>query len=200
MKYPLAHFTFNEGYTVHPPAIDLAAPEGTPVRSPMKGTVISVGRDPSYIGGLYVIVRESSLAKYEHYMGHLSRIDTHIGAAVKEGQTIGKVGHTGQATGPHTHYQVRKYNGGALISAKSLYKSRLKWVKMTKPGDYVLTAPLKKVDLVYQRRVGTTYPKGKKIYFTTKVTVNGKTYVRSRFDSSFKRARAIEFSKLKRST
>jgi murein DD-endopeptidase MepM/ murein hydrolase activator NlpD len=39
--------------------------------------------------------------------GHLSAISTDVGSQVREGDTIGAVGQTGRATGPHLHYEVR---------------------------------------------------------------------------------------------
>ena len=46
---------------------------------------------------------------YETAYGHLSRIAdvTQVGAAVRQGQVIAYVGHTGFATGPHLHFEIR---------------------------------------------------------------------------------------------
>lgn len=192
MRYPLDSFTINEGYTNHPPAADLAAPQGTPVKSPVKGRVISVGRNSSYVGGLYFIVKDSQ--GYEHYAGHHSSVSTHIGATVKEGQTIAKVGQTGQASGPHAHYQIRK--NGNLVNVKSLYKKRLKWrqVKVTK---YKLKSAARKLNIVTRKYVGKTYPKGKTITFATYISEpNGRSYVRTRFDTTFKRNTVFNRSNL----
>lgn len=108
------------------PGIDLAAPKGTTVKAPMAGKVISIGNNPSYIGGLYVIVKEDSKPHYEHYMGHLSKISVRVNQKVKEGQKVGEVGQTGLATGPHVHYQIRKSGGGRTVSPFKLYRRREK--------------------------------------------------------------------------
>lgn len=117
MRYPLDNFYISQGYHTGHQALDLAAPENTHVKSPVSGTVVSVGLDPKYIGGLYVIVRAAD--GYEHYMGHHNKIHVSVGAKVKEGQHIADVGMTGKATGPHVHYQVRDPRGNLV--PKSFY-------------------------------------------------------------------------------
>ena len=123
-RRPLDNYTITQGYSAQHPAIDLAAPHGTPVKSPVTGTVIGVGRDPKYIGGLYVIVREDHADKWEYYTGHHSEIHVGVGQRVSEGQVIAKVGATGQATGPHTHFQVRQFNGGAPMHPDTVLNAR----------------------------------------------------------------------------
>lgn len=85
---------------------DYAAPPGTPVRSVGDGTVVTAGYDGA--NGNWVKVRHNST--YTTGYLHLSRIASGIrrGASVEQGQTIGYVGSTGLATGPHLHYHFWK--------------------------------------------------------------------------------------------
>ena len=127
MRYPLDKYTITQRFGDNPQiygigghtGIDLASPEGTPILSPVTGTVISVGTNPKYEGGLYSIIREDS-TKYEYYMGHQSLIEVKVGQRVTEGQEIGKVGHTGNATGSHVHFQIRRFGAGSLIDPETL--------------------------------------------------------------------------------
>lgn len=123
MRYPLDNFTVSQGYHAGHQAIDLTSPMGTPVKSPVTGTVIARGDNPSYIGGLYLIVREDSPNRYEYYMGHHSVNHVGVGARVTEGQHIANVGMTGTATGPHVHFQIRKFNSGALMNPVEVYNA-----------------------------------------------------------------------------
>lgn len=121
MRYPLDSFRVTQRFMENGHwGIDLAQPTGTPVKSPVNGTVISVDTNPDYIGGLYVIVRQDEAPHYEHYTGHHSTIAVSVGQRVGEGQIIAHVGATGKATGPHVHYQIRHKNAGALINPESL--------------------------------------------------------------------------------
>lgn len=200
MRYPCDKFTINEGYTNHPPAADIAAPAGTTIKSPMAGTVIDViNNNSGYFGGKYIIVRENTKYGYEHYMGHNSINYAKVGQKVKEGQKLGKVGSTGQASGPHVHYQIRQRYGGGEVNVKNLYKKRLKFVKMDKPGRYKLVTPSSKLNLVHRTRYKTVYPKGKVVYVVDKVVEkNGKTYLRTRVDKLARRSAVFERSKLRR--
>jgi len=85
------------------PAVDIAAPEGTPVRAADSGVVTFAGWEAGY-GRLIIIDHGDGLTtRY----GHLSRILVQPGDRVERGQVIGSVGQTGRATGPHLHFEVR---------------------------------------------------------------------------------------------
>jgi len=88
--------------------IDLSAPMGTPVMAAADGLVEYAGWQRGY--GRIVILKHAG--GYETYYAHLSRFSAEIkkGARVKQGQTIGGVGASGLATGPHLDYRV-KQNG-----------------------------------------------------------------------------------------
>ena len=85
--------------------LDYAAPRGTPVSAVGDGTVIFAGHRGQY--GKLVIIRHPN--GWKTYYGHLSRIGKNIrkGEKLQQGKTIGYVGSTGMATGPHLHYEIR---------------------------------------------------------------------------------------------
>jgi hypothetical protein len=129
MRYPLDNFTVTQRFGDNPAyygpgghtGIDLAAPEGTEVYTAVAGTVISVGTNPSYTGGLYVIIRQDGGDRYEFYTGHHSHVYVSTNQKVTEGQKIALVGHTGDATGPHVHFQIRQFNYGALVNPDDVF-------------------------------------------------------------------------------
>lgn len=126
MRWPLDSFTVTQ--TFNNPAghggLDLAAPENTPIYSPVSGVVVGDGENAYYLGGKYVIVRDDVGSRMEFYMGHMTSNVVTNGEHVTEGQHIGNVGHTGKATGPHVHFQIRSFGGGALIDPELVYKSQ----------------------------------------------------------------------------
>jgi len=91
------------GRTTTHRGVDLAAPGGTPVYAARAGTVSEIGEDPIY--GRYVIVSHGGNLKSLY--GHLSKIETAVNREVKTDTLIGRVGSTGQSTGPHLHFEIR---------------------------------------------------------------------------------------------
>jgi murein DD-endopeptidase MepM/ murein hydrolase activator NlpD len=83
--------------------IDYAAPTGTRVRAVGDGVVEFAGTKGGY--GNVVILRHHG--QYSTTYAHLSRISVRRGARVAQNDTIGAVGQTGWATGPHLHYEFR---------------------------------------------------------------------------------------------
>ena len=83
--------------------IDYGAPIGTRVRSVGNGFVDFAGPKGGY--GNVVIVRHQG--QYSTVYAHLSRIAVRRGARVEQNDTVGYVGQTGWATGPHLHYEFR---------------------------------------------------------------------------------------------
>lgn len=85
--------------------VDYAAPRGTPVKSTGDGKIIHRGRKGGY--GSTVIIQHGS--SYSTLYAHLSNYARGIrtGSRIKQGQTIGYVGSSGLATGPHLHYEFR---------------------------------------------------------------------------------------------
>jgi murein DD-endopeptidase MepM/ murein hydrolase activator NlpD len=85
-------------------AIDIASPAGTPVVAAVGGTVVRAG-DNGYTGGgnvVWVMVGTKLYTTYNHLLSWNVRTGQRVGA----GQVIGHVGQTGEATGPHLHFEV----------------------------------------------------------------------------------------------
>jgi murein DD-endopeptidase MepM/ murein hydrolase activator NlpD len=87
--------------------VDYVAPRGTPVEAVADGRVVSAGWSGGY--GRLVVVGHAE--GYQTRYGHLSGFAKGIrsGAPVRQGQVVGYVGSTGLSTGPHLHYEVRKF-------------------------------------------------------------------------------------------
>jgi murein DD-endopeptidase MepM/ murein hydrolase activator NlpD len=83
--------------------VDLAAPNGTPIRAAGAGTVTDAG----WVFGGYGIsvVIDHGDGFYTHY-AHMSEAAVSPGESVSPGQTIGYEGSTGDSTGPHLHFEV----------------------------------------------------------------------------------------------
>ena len=82
---------------------DFAAPSGTAVRTVGDGVIEFAGVQNGFGNVIYVKHRNQHVTVY----AHLSRIDVRLNQAVDQGQTIGAVGATGWATGPHLHFEFR---------------------------------------------------------------------------------------------
>jgi murein DD-endopeptidase MepM/ murein hydrolase activator NlpD len=95
-------FGENRGDHMHT-GLDIAVPSGTPIKAAASGTVILLGWQGGY--GNFVCIRHASLVTC---YAHLSSYATAQGAFVRQGQTIGRVGCTGNCSGPHVHFEVRK--------------------------------------------------------------------------------------------
>lgn len=85
--------------------VDYAAPTGTPVKATSDGKISFLGRKGGY--GRVVIIQHGQ--RYSTLYAHLSSYKRGLrsGAHVRQGQTIGFVGQSGLATGPHLHYEFR---------------------------------------------------------------------------------------------
>lgn len=85
--------------------VDIAAPTGRSVVAAAEGRVVFTGWNGNY--GKCIIIRHDF--GFETVYGHLSRILVNVGDRVKKAQKIGEIGSTGRSTGPHLHYEVRRY-------------------------------------------------------------------------------------------
>ncbi|MBX6333381.1 MAG: M23 family metallopeptidase, partial [Gemmatimonadaceae bacterium] len=84
---------------------DYAASAGTPVRAIGDGVVIFAGRKGGYGNAIDIRHRNGYVSRYGHLRGFAKGI--RAGRTVTIGQTIGYVGMTGLATGPHLHFEIR---------------------------------------------------------------------------------------------
>jgi murein DD-endopeptidase MepM/ murein hydrolase activator NlpD len=100
------------GGTYHS-GVDIGADSGTPIAAAAGGQVVLASAGYGY--GNYVIISHDN--GYETLYAHLSEIDVSQGQWVAQGETIGLVGDTGWATGPHLHFEVRA--GGAAVDPLS---------------------------------------------------------------------------------
>ena len=82
---------------------DFAAPTGTPARTVGDGVVSFAGSQNGYGNVVFIKHRNG----HETVYAHLSRINVRVGQNVGQGDTIGLVGSTGWATGPHLHFEFR---------------------------------------------------------------------------------------------
>lgn len=106
----IAKVTSPYGYRVHPitgeknlhRGIDIAVPEGTPIRAAQDGRVISAGYRGDY--GLCVTLADDN--GYQSKYAHCAGIAVSAGQEVKRGDVIATVGSTGSSTGPHLHLEV----------------------------------------------------------------------------------------------
>jgi murein DD-endopeptidase MepM/ murein hydrolase activator NlpD len=92
----------NEVKSVHG-GVDLAGPEGTPIRSAAAGRVVMVRE--CYIAGNTVIVDHGG-GVFTYYC-HLSEFKVEEGQVIEQGDPVGLVGLTGRVTGPHLHWGCR---------------------------------------------------------------------------------------------
>jgi murein DD-endopeptidase MepM/ murein hydrolase activator NlpD len=113
-RFPLRHFRLTSPYgpRINPvtgrygihQGVDLAAPEGSPVYAAREGTVQDLGEDPIY--GKYIIISHTD--NWVSLYGHLSKIETVLREEVQSSTLIGRVGSSGQSTGPHLHFELRQ--------------------------------------------------------------------------------------------
>ncbi|ARQ01789.1 LysM peptidoglycan-binding domain-containing M23 family metallopeptidase [Pseudorhodoplanes sinuspersici] len=85
--------------------INLAVPEGTPIKASEDGVVAYAGNELKGYGNL-VLVRHSN--GYVTAYAHASELNVKRGETVKRGQVIGKSGQTGNVTSPQLHFEIRK--------------------------------------------------------------------------------------------
>ena len=117
LRAPLAFSRISSGYSLHRfhpitktwkahPAIDYAAPVGTPIMAIGDGTISVIGRG-KYNGNFIKLRHTNGL---ESIYLHMSRFARGMGRGkrVGQGQVIGYVGATGLATGPHLCFRMRK--------------------------------------------------------------------------------------------
>ena len=89
------------------PAVDIAAPEGSPLYALADGTVVNVWRTPDPACGLGLTMQTADGVVWTYC--HLSYVEPAVvdGGTLHGGDHVGLVGHTGDASGPHLHLQLQ---------------------------------------------------------------------------------------------
>lgn len=147
LKAPLSFLRVTSRYSMarrHPvfgkvrphQGIDYGAPTGTPIMAVGDGVISSIGRAGGY--GKQIIIRHDN--GLESLYGHMSRFAKTMknGKRVRQGQTIGYVGATGTATGPHLDFRIRK--NGAFVNPDKLIIPRDRGLEKRRMADYKAVA------------------------------------------------------------
>ena len=111
--------------------VDIASPEGTPVKASGSGEVVLSGKDYFYTGNMVVVDHGMGL---QTIYAHLKDATVKKGDVVKKGEIIGYVGKTGRATGAHLHWGASlnnvRFNPHSLLDINEKKCRRL-------DGDYM---------------------------------------------------------------
>ncbi len=100
-EFGVRRFINNEPRNRHS-GMDIAAPEGTEVITPLSGEVI-IASNFFYKGNVIYVNHGAGLVSS---YSHLSKLEVKKGDKIKTGDIIGLVGQTGRVTGPHLHWEV----------------------------------------------------------------------------------------------
>ncbi|MEB3214000.1 MAG: M23 family metallopeptidase [Leptolyngbyaceae bacterium] len=95
---------------------DIAAPMGTPVVATFSGRITVADFLGGY--GLTVVIRHEDNSTETLY-GHLSEIFVRPGETIQQGEVIGRVGSTGNSTGPHLHFELRQPTADGWVAVNS---------------------------------------------------------------------------------
>ena len=95
---------------------DLAAPMGTPIAAAFSGRVAIADYMRGY--GVTVVLRHGDVAQETLY-GHMSELFVEPGEWVEQGEIIGRVGSTGNSTGPHLHFELRERTANGWVAVNS---------------------------------------------------------------------------------
>ncbi|MCR4925464.1 MAG: M23 family metallopeptidase [Clostridiales bacterium] len=126
--YPIENGTVTSGfgYRIHPiyktfgfhTGMDIATEENSPIHCIFDGKVIEVGENETR--GKYIVLEHSSGMVMRYF--HCSEIIATLGANIRRGEVIARVGTTGLSTGPHLHLEVLikgiRYNPVYFIGEK----------------------------------------------------------------------------------
>ncbi len=115
LRAPLVYTRISSGFSLHRMnpvlhivrphyGVDYAAPTGTPIMAAGDGRIVFRGRKEGF--GRCIIINHGD--GYSTLYAHMSRFRSalHDGSRVKQDQVIGYVGMSGEATGPHLHYEI----------------------------------------------------------------------------------------------
>ena len=105
-----SYYSNREGHRFHT-GIDISASKGTPIKAVADGLVIASGK------GLDGFSKYGRIVILDHGNGvrtiyaHTSKNNVRLGSCIRTGDVIGEVGNSGNATGPHLHFEIRIYGG-----------------------------------------------------------------------------------------
>jgi len=117
VRIPVDEMKVTQGYRAYHPAVDLAAPFGSPVYPIMDGKVEMVASQRFGYGNHIIIDHGSEI---KSLYAHLSKILVKEGEEVDKGTVIGLIGSTGWSTGPHLHLEV--YDNGQPFNPLTILK------------------------------------------------------------------------------
>jgi murein DD-endopeptidase MepM/ murein hydrolase activator NlpD len=111
-----SHFGGTESIRTHPhTGTDYSAPTGTEIHAAASGTVVYAGWANG--GGGNVVTIDHGNGYFTSY-AHQSQILVHKGDVLRQGDVLGRVGQTGNATGPHQHFE--RLKGGTIPGKNSI--------------------------------------------------------------------------------
>jgi murein DD-endopeptidase MepM/ murein hydrolase activator NlpD len=108
--------TFNDRHRAQHLGLDLAAHEGAKVATINAGTV-SLVRD-TFLSGTVVVIAHGGGISSLYF--HLSKASVREGDVVRQGDEIGRAGHTGRTTGPHVHLSI--HVPGGMVDPDGFFK------------------------------------------------------------------------------
>ena len=141
--------------------VDYACPTGTPVYAAADGKIISARWDNSY-GNFILVEHRVGGRAYRAYYCHLSKFERKSGS-VKAGTLIGRVGATGNVTGPHLHFEVRvspySFSARTIVNPSVLYGAKGSGASTNKmdPAAYFVGASGAHVTWLGQRLIAHGY-------------------------------------------
>jgi len=117
-------------YTDHT-GVDFPMPTGTSVLSTMAGKIVWASENGPW-GNLVVVENDG----FQIYLAHLSEIHVVEGQIIASGTLIGLIGSTGNSTGPHLHYGIKRRteNGQVWVNPLTTFSSA-DYLKITCPTD-----------------------------------------------------------------
>jgi len=133
--YPVSKYVLTQDWGGNHKGMDFAAPMGVPVSAGMAGRVVYAGWNSQGYGNL-VIIEDG---EYRLYEAHLSVLMVRIGEFVSSVTKIGLVGSTGNSTGPHVHFELRR--NGVAIDPRPYFEAVEVEAEVAPPadvGDYVM--------------------------------------------------------------
>ena len=116
-------------------AIDIGAPDGTPIHVALSGVVLGTGNTDivkgCYSFGKWIMITHGN--GLSTLYSHLSSIDVSKGQSVDTGQVIGLSGRTGYATGPHIHFGVYATEGTQIMTLRQFRGATIGCADATMP-------------------------------------------------------------------